>query len=114
MKKLAIFLALVMLLIVAWALYVDSGITLIVNGQPVPGLLGGAIGITGVMVAWVALFCLAILLTFVLAGIGLFVLGGFVVAGLAVAWLMFPFLLFLLVPLALVWIFIALVRGTTR
>jgi len=111
MKKMAIVLALVMLAIVAWALFMESNsINIIVNGQPVTGPLKGAIGITGLIVSSVALFCLAILLAFVFAGIGLFVLGGFVLIGLVVAWLLFPFLLFLLIPLALVWVFIAIAQ----
>jgi len=115
MKKAAIILALIMLAIVAWALFAESSndVSIIINGQPVSGPLKGAIGITGLLVSSVALFCLAIVLAFVFAGIGLFVLGGFVLLGLVVAWLVFPFLLLLLIPLALVWIFIALVRGTT-
>jgi hypothetical protein len=101
-----------MLAIVAWALFMESSnVSIIINGQSVTGPLKGAIGITGLLVSSVALFCLAILLAFIFAGIGLFVLGGVVLIGLVVAWLVFPFLLFLLIPLALVWVFIATTQG---
>ena len=114
-KKVAIILALVMLAIVAWALFAESSnVSIIINGQPVTGPMKGAIGITGLLVSSVALFCLAILLALVFAGIWLFVLGCFVLIGLVVAWLMFPFLLFLLIPLALVWGFVVIVRGDKK
>jgi len=112
MKKAAIILALVMLAIVAWALFMESSnVSIIINGQSVTGPLKGAIGITGLLVSSVVLFCLAILLAFIFAGIGLFVLGGVVLIGLVLAWLVFPFLLFLLIPLTLVWVFVAITQG---
>ncbi|HUO45016.1 MAG TPA: hypothetical protein VMT94_08950 [Burkholderiales bacterium] len=111
MKQMAIILALVLLAIAAWALFAESNVSIIVNGQPLANPLKGMVGVTGVIVGSVVLFCLAILFAFVLAGIWLFALGGFILVGLIVAWLLFPFLLLLLIPLALVWVFIALVRG---
>jgi len=67
-----------------------------------------------VLVGIVALFCVAILLAFVFAGAALIVLGVLVLAGLLAAWLAFPFLLPLLIPLFLVWIFVAAVRRNTK
>jgi hypothetical protein len=110
-KKLALVLAILLLSIVAWAIFFEhSNVSVIVNGQPVVAPWVGVAGITGWIVGAVALFCLAIVLAFVFAGVGLLILGFFVLAGLVVAWLMFPLLLLLLVPLALVWIFIAIIR----
>jgi hypothetical protein len=111
MKKLAIALALVMLAIVAWVLLMDGGATsIIINGHELTGPLKGAVGVAGLIVASIALFCAAILLAFVFAGVGLFVLGCVVVLGLILAGIAFPLLLLLLIPLAIVWAFVALFR----
>ncbi len=110
-KKAAIVLALIMLLIVGWVLFLDGGATqIIINGEELTGPLKGIVGAGGLIVASIALFCMAIFLVFVFAGIGIFVLGGFIVIGLIMAWLTFPILLFLLLPLAIVWVFVAFVR----
>lgn len=110
-KKSAIALAVLMLAIVAWGLLLESNaVTLIINGQQVTGPLKGAIGAAGLVVALIALFCAAILLVFVFAGIGIFVLGCFVFVGVILALLAFPFLLPLLIPLAILWMFVAITR----
>ena len=114
-KKLAIALAVLMLAIVAWGLFLQSNaVTIIINGQPVTEPLKGAIGAAGMLVALVALFCAAILLVFVFAGIGVIVLGGFVFVGLILVALIFPFLLPLLIPLAILWVFFAIMRRTSK
>jgi hypothetical protein len=113
-KKLAIALAVLMFAIVAWELFLDSNtVTIVINGQPVTGPLKDAIGAGGLVVALIALFCAAILLVFVFAGIGVIVLGSFVFVGLILAGLAFPFLLPLLIPLAILWGFVAIARRTT-
>ncbi len=112
-KKLAVALAVLMLAIVAWGLFLESSaVTIVINGQQVTGPLKGAIGAAGLAVALIALFCAAILLAFVFAGIGVFVLGCFVLVGMILAWLAFPFLLPLLIPLAILWGFVAVTRRT--
>ena len=76
-KKAAIALALIMLVIVAWGLFGEGGATkIIVNGEELTGPVKGAVGAAGLVIASVALFCAAIFLVFVFAGIGIFVLGG--------------------------------------
>jgi predicted exporter len=113
-KKLAITLAVLMLAIVAWGLFLESNaVTIIINGQQVTGPLKGAIGAAGLVVALIALFCAAILLVFVFAGIGIIVLGCFIFVGIILAWLTFPFLLPLLIPLAILWGFVAITRRTS-
>ena len=57
-------------------------------------------------------FCAAIFLLFVFAGIGIFILGCMIFAALILSGLVFPFLLIPLLPLAIVWIFIAITRKT--
>jgi hypothetical protein len=113
-KKVAIALALVMLAIVAMGLLVEGGATrIIINGNELTTPLKGVVGVAGLIVASIALFCAAILLAFVFAGVGLFVLGCVVFLGLIVAGFAFPFLLLLLIPLAIVWAFVALAASRT-
>jgi predicted exporter len=102
-----------MLVIVAWGLLLESNVvTIVINGQQVTGPLKDAVGVGGLVVALIALFCAATLLVFVFAGIGVIVLGCFVIVGIIVATLAFPFLLPLLIPLAILWGFIAITRRT--
>jgi len=109
-KKAAIALALIMLALVAWGLFFEAGSTkIIIDGQELTGPLKGTIGAAGLIVGLIALFCAAIFLLFVFAGIGVFILGGVIVAALIVAAIAFPFLLFLFLPLAIVWAFIAII-----
>ena len=109
-KKLAIALAVFMLAFVVWGLFFENNATtIVINGQQVTGPLKGAIGAGGMVVALIALFCAATLSVFVFAGIGLIVLGFLVLGGVILAGFAFPFLLPLIIPLAIVWGFMALV-----
>ena len=110
-KKAAIALAIVMLVIVAWGLFFAAGSTrIIINGQELLGPLKGTVGAAGLIIGLTALFCAAIVLLFVFAGIGIFILGAVILAGLLLTGFAFPLLLVLLLPLALVWVFIAITR----
>ena len=110
-RKAAIALAVIMLVVVAWGLFIEGGATkIIINGEELTGPLKGAVGAAGLIIASIALFCAAIFLVFVFAGVGVFVLGGVVVVGLVLAWLTFPLLLLMLIPLAIVWTFVAIVK----
>jgi len=111
-KKVAIALAIAMLIIVVWGLFFEAGSTrIIINDQEIAGPLKGTIGAAGLIVGLIAMFCAAIFLLFVFAGIGIFILGAVIFAGLIFAGLTFPFLLLLLLPLAIVWLFIAIIRN---
>ena len=111
-KKLAIALTVLMLAVVAWGLFLErDAVTIVINGQQVTGPLTDAIGAGGLVVALIALFCTATLLVFVFAGIGLLVLGGAVFVGLILTGLAFPFLLPVLIPLAILWGFVAFTRN---
>src|SRR2546428_13182429 len=110
-RNLAIALALLMLVIVGWALFAGTNaVTIVINGQEVTGPLKGAIGIGGLVVALIALVCAAILLAVGFAGIGVIVLG---LGGLArpfLAFLGFPFLLSVFLPLPSVLAVVAAAR----
>jgi hypothetical protein len=114
MKNLAIVLAILVVALLAVVLLRSTDIAIIVNGQKLVGPAKLAAEGWGVLVAMVALFCVAILLVFVFAGVGLILLGVLVLAGLLAAWLVFPFLMPLLIPLFLVWIFVAVVRRSSK
>ena len=111
-KKLAMALAVVMLAIVAWGLFLErNAVTIVINGQQVTGPLKDVIGAGGLVVALIALFCAATLLVFVFAGIGVLVLGCMVLFGMILTGLAFPFLLPVLIPLAILWGFVAFMRN---
>jgi hypothetical protein len=110
-KNVALVLVIVLLALLAWVGFHSSGVTIVVNGRELAGPAKLAAEGWGLLVGIVGLFCAAILLTFVFAGIGLILLGVFVLAGLVMIWLAFPFLLPLLIPLVIVWLFVAAVRG---
>ena len=110
-KSAALVLVLILLALLAWVALHSSNVTIVVNGRELAGPAKFAAEGWGLLVGIVGLFCAAILLTFVFAGIGLILLGVFVLAGLVMAWLAFPFLLPLLIPLVIVWLFVAAVRG---
>jgi hypothetical protein len=110
MKTIAIALVILLLALIGWVTLQSSDVSIIVNGQKLAGPAKLAAEGWGLLVAVVALFCAAILLTFVFAGIGLLVLGALVLGTLLAVWIAFPFLLPLLIPLLIVWIFVAAVR----
>jgi hypothetical protein len=110
-RKVALALVVLLFALLAWMAMRSSGVTIMVNGRELAGPAKFAAEGWGMLVGIVGLFCAAILLTFVFAGIGLILLGAFVLAGLLLAWLAFPFLLPLLIPLVVVWLFVAAVRG---
>jgi hypothetical protein len=110
-KGIAIALVIVLLALIGWVAFHTSEVSIVVNGETLRGPAKLAAEGWGLLVAAVALFCAAILLSFVFAGIGLVVLGVLVLGGLVAAWLAFPFLLPLLIPLLIVWLFVAVLRG---
>ena len=113
-KKVAILLTIVMLLVAGWAVLMErSTVTIVIDGRQVAGPLVGTLEAKGLILALVALFCAATLLLFVFAGIGLIVLASVVLIGLIAAGTAFPFLLPVLIPLAILWAFIAFTRRSS-
>ena len=109
-RNVAIALVIALIALLAWVMFRASDITIVVNGQRLSGPLELAAKGWGLLVAVVVLFCAAILLIFVFAGIGLILLGALALAGLVVLGVAFPFLLPLLIPLFVVWLFVAAMR----
>ncbi len=110
MKQVALVLVALLLTLFAWWFIQSDNVSVAVNGNEIAGPMKALAGSWVVLVAMVFLFSMAILMAFVVAGIGLMVLGALVLAGLIVAAVEFPFLLPLLLPLFVVWAFVAWVR----
>ena len=110
-KKVALVLAVLMVVFLIWMLLGPMyGVSVIINGHTITGPLEGLVGIWGVMLAGVILFCVAMLLAFVFVGVGLVVVGSLALVGLILAAVALPFLLPLLIPLFIVWLFCCIVR----
>jgi len=110
-KKTALILALLMVGFLIWMLLGPmQGVSVTINGNELTGPIGGLVGVWGVMVAGVVLFCVAVLLVFVFVGVGLVVVGTLALVGLILAAVALPFMLPLLIPLFIVWLFCCIVR----
>jgi hypothetical protein len=110
MKKVALLLIVLLVGLLGWGLIHAGDISVTVNGQELNGPMKVALGGWGFLVSTVVGFCVAILLVFVLAGIGLVILGSLLLAGLVLVAVLFPVLLPLLLPLFIVWAFVAGMR----
>jgi len=112
-RRLALILAVFMIVFLAWALFIGGNVVSItINGREITGPFGALIGVWSFILTLVILFCVAILLAFVFAGIGLIILGCLALVGLILAAIAFPFLLPLLIPLFIVCVFCSIARKT--
>ena len=110
-KNFAVMIATLMVAFVLWGLFFENSSTMIViNGQEIEGPLKGMLGAGGLVVALIALISLAILLALAFAGTGIIIAGCIIVAIGVFTAFAFPFLFPVLIPLALIWAFIALIR----
>jgi len=111
LRKLAIVLAIVMVGALAWQVFGrGDAVSIRINGREIEGPFDAVLGVWGLIVATVTLFCVAILLAFVFAGVALLLLGVFAMVGLVLAAVAFPFLLPIVIPLFILWMFCVLVR----
>jgi hypothetical protein len=109
-RRLALILAVFMFIFLGWALFLGSDvISITINGREITGPFDAAIGVWSLILTLVILFCVAILLAFVLVGAGLIILGCLALVGLILAGIAFPFLLPLLIPLFILWVFCSIV-----
>lgn len=112
-RKLAILLAVIMVGFLAWQVFGPRDVVSIrINGQEIMGPFDIIGGVWGLIVAAVTLFCVAILLAFVFAGVALLLLGVFALVGLVLLMVAFPFLLPILIPLSVIWLFCLLIRSS--
>ena len=109
MKKIALVLVLLMVIVCAWGL-MSSNVTVTINGEEIEGPLKIVASSWALVITTVVFFCVAILLTFVFTGVALIILGTVALVGLIFVAIAFPFLLPLLIPLFIVWVFCAGVR----
>lgn len=109
-RRLALVLAVFMIVFLAWALFIGGDvISITINGREITSPFDAIIGIWSFILTLVILFCVAILLAFVFVGIGLIVLGCLAFVSLILAAIAFPFLLPILIPLFIVWVFCSIV-----
>jgi len=110
-RKLALFLAILMIVFLVWSLLgVTTNVSVNINGREITGPLGTAVGLWGIILTAVILFCVAILLAFVFAGVGLVIVGCLALVGIILVAVSLPFLLPLIIPLFIVLIFCAIFR----
>jgi hypothetical protein len=111
LKRLALIFAILLVALLFWFSFICpySSITTI-NGHVITGPLASALG---AILAAVILFCVAILLVFVFAGVGLIVLAVLIFVGFVLASVALPFLLPILIPLFIVWL-ICVLAGRTK
>jgi len=110
MKKLALTCLVVLALVFAWGM-TKSNVAITINGEAMTGPLAVVAGGWGIVLSTVVFFCVAILLAFIFAGVGLIVLGVMALVGFILLATAFPFLLPLLIPLLIVWAFCAGTRS---
>ncbi len=113
MKKLALISVLILSFVCAWGL-MSSDVSITVNGQQFHGPFETLVGGWGLIIATVAIFSAAIVMAFVLAGVGLVILGVLALIGFLLLGAIFPFLLPVLIPLLIVWAFCAGSRRSTQ
>lgn len=111
-RKLALLFALLMITFLVWpVLAAHYGVNITINGRSITSPFDAVVGIGGLIFTLVILFCVAILVALVLAGVGLIVLGCLALVGLILAVIAFPFLLPILIPLFIVWLICSLARS---
>jgi hypothetical protein len=110
MKKVVLILVALLVGLLVWGLIQTVNVSVTVNSHELAGPMKAAVGGWGFLVAILVLFCAAILLAIIFAGVGLVVLGCLVLVGLILAAVAFPFLLPLLIPLFIVWAIMASTR----
>lgn len=111
-KKLALILAILMIAFLAFSLFgPGTNVSVRINGREITGPLGTAVGLWGTILTAVILFCVAILLAFVFAGVGIVILGCLALVAIILIAVALPFLLPLIIPLFIVWVFCAVCRS---
>ena len=108
-KKLALILAILMVALLAWSLLgMATDVSININGREIAGPLDAVIGLWDLILTTVILFCVAILLAFVFAGVGLIIVGCLALVAVIVTAVSLPFLFPLIIPLFIVWAFCAI------
>jgi predicted exporter len=111
-RKLALIFILLMIAILALALFSPFGtVSITINGREIVRPFGVAVGVWRVILTAITLFCVAIVLSFVFVGVGILIVGILALVGVIVAAVALPFLLPLLIPLLILWVFCSIVRS---
>lgn len=110
MKKIAPYVILFLIALIAWDMLADSG-GIQIDGEEFDGpfgtLLGLVFGSIGLIIGTLVVLCVGALLAVVFAGVGVLVIGALALAALLALVAVSPLLLPLLVPAAIIWFFVA-------
>lgn len=111
MKKLLAFAIILLLAIAALDAIDPSDMIVNIDGEEIDGPLGALLGLVfggvGMLIAAVALTCAAVFVGFLFAGLGILMVVGLALLALVLAAVVAPFMLPLLIPVAIVWFFVA-------
>ena len=108
MKKIAPYLILFLLAMVAWeAMFEPSGMHIMFDDGDFDGPFGSLVGMLfaggGVLIGLIALVFAAVVVAVVFAGLGVIAVVGLALGALIVAAVVAPFLLPVLIPAAIIW-----------
>ncbi|MFC0253689.1 hypothetical protein [Massilia consociata] len=109
----ALYIILFLFALLLWDVATDAGdfMTVNVDGEEIGGPLGALLALLfaggGTIIAGIVMIVVGLVLAVVFAGVGVILLGALGVAAVAVALAISPLLLPLLVPVAIVWFFVA-------
>lgn len=110
MKKIAPYVILFLIALLAWDMLTDSG-GFYIDGEefdgPFGALLGLVFGSLGLIIGTVVVLCVGALLALVFASVGVLVIGALALAAVLAMVAVSPLLLPLLVPAAIIWFFVA-------
>jgi len=108
MKKIAPYIILFLLAMVAWeAMFESSGVSFMLDDGDFDGPFGSLIGMLfaggGMLIGAIAMIFAAIVVAVVFAGLGLIAVAGLALGAVIVAAIVAPFMLPVLIPAAIIW-----------
>lgn len=111
MKKIAPFIILFLIALIAWDMIGDtSGFHMDIDGEQFDGPLGALLGVLfgslGLIIGTIVALCVGALLIVVFAGVGVLLFGALLLAAALCLLAVSPLLLPVLIPLAIIWFFV--------
>lgn len=115
MKKIAPFVILFLVALLAWNMLIDANDFVFNIGDeefngPLGALLGLLFGSLGLIIGLVVVLCVGALLAMVFAGVGVLIIGALALAAALGAVAVSPLLLPVLIPVAITWFFVSRAR----
>ena len=112
MKKIAPYIILFLIALIAWDMIGDtSGFHMDIDGEEFDGPLGALLGLffgsLGLIIGTIVALCVGALLVVVFAGVGVLLVGALALAAALGMLAVSPLLLPILIPLAIIWFFVS-------